>query len=376
MKKTLLVAALVGVAFTSCVKNEESVSVEKQQKVTFEPAAYKAGSRAEVAFPTTEKFGVFSYLKSDKHDHDIFMDNEQVGYFEGVNGANPYWTTTETAYYWPESAGSHVDFICYYPYNADKTNAAVPQISDTDRQKTMKYNGFVVDAENPVDLMYADKAVMQTHNTGNYHNFTGVPTLFHHALAKLNFKVKASKMQSADGQTKWSIVVKSIKLDGIRTTGSVTLTTEDAHTQMTTLPWTNTNITAERPYDVWTTVNSVTTSKEWAFNQTLTVVADDYQDKVNNIKAAEYYVMPQEFVDGGQTLTVVYEKTTTTPGGQVGTSEQEPVTIDFYDFTNDVKAWEMGKNITYTLQIDPEGNVIQFAPAVVDWVSVNGTIDL
>lgn len=375
MKKTLLVAALVGVAFTSCVKNEESVSIEKQQQVTFEPAAYKAGSRAEVAFPTTEKFGAFAYLSSSTYDHTLFMDNEQVGYFEGINGASSYWATTETTYYWPESVGSHLDFICYFPYNADKTHAAVPQILDSDGQQTMSYNGFVVDAENPVDLMYADKAMTQTHNTGNYNNFTGVPTLFHHALAKLNFKVKTSKLQSIDGQTKWSTVVKSIKLDGIRTTGSVTLKTVNDHSKMTLVAWTNTNITTERPYDVWTTVNTVTTSKTWTFDQTLTVTAEDYQDKVNNIKATEYYVMPQAFIDGAQTLTIVYEVTTTTPGGHTGTKEHT-TTIDFYDFTNDVKAWEMGKNITYTLQVDPEGNVIQFAPAVVDWVSIDGTIDI
>ena len=54
---------------------------------------------------------------------------------------------------------------------------------------------------------------------------------------------------------------------------------------------------------------------------------------------------------------------------------QEPVTKEFVEFPA-VPAWEMGKNITYTIDIDPAGDEIHFAPAVVDWENVDGVISI
>ena len=90
MKKLFFLAALVGVAFTSCVKNEEHQLPEKQQEITFEPAKYKPVSgRAEVAFPQQESFGAFAYYRTTavaSEDHSIFMDNVKVSY---VSAATP-----------------------------------------------------------------------------------------------------------------------------------------------------------------------------------------------------------------------------------------------------------------------------------------------
>lgn len=373
MKKIFLLAVLVGVAFTSCVKNDEHQLPDEKQQIAFEPAKYKpVAGRAEVAFPTTHTFGAFAFVKSATIDHDIFIDNEEVGY----NSTYNLWAPISTTYYWPESAGSHLDFISYAPYNADKTAAAVPQISDaSDQQQTMQYLNYTVDASNPIDLMYSDKAVHFTHNMGDYQGYTGVPTLFRHALAKLNFKVRATRMASNDGKTTWETKVKSITLKGIHTTGSLKLTTVNDHTQMNVTTWTNTNVTTESPYNVWTTSLATVATKEWTYEQVLTSTAEDYQDKSTLEKASNYFVMPQKFLDNVQGMTIIYDVTTTTPEGHVGTATKT-AEVDFYDYNGAVKAWEMGKSITYTIQIDPEGNVITFAPAIWDWETVDGVIDL
>ena len=77
MKKFFLLAALVGVAFTSCVKNEEHVTPDQPKPVTFEPAKYKPVSgRAEVAFPQQESFGTFAFYRTTavaSEDHSVFM---------------------------------------------------------------------------------------------------------------------------------------------------------------------------------------------------------------------------------------------------------------------------------------------------------------
>lgn len=379
MKKMLLMAALVGVAFTSCVKNEEAVSPKKQQQIVFEPAAYKAGSRSEatpaadegtVAFPTNQTFGTFAYYRttaSGSEAHSVFMDNVEVAY---VAAATPYWAPVKT-YYWPTSDGAHLDFISYYPYNTDKTSAAVPQILNEDNQQTMTYTGFQVVDATPIDLMYSDKAMQQTRNTSHY-NFVGVPTLFHHALAKLNFLVKATVLNnsaiSPDAVTNWEITIKKITLANIYDTGSVTLNTTNDHTQAGTVAWINS--TSASP-NVWANTSS-TTTKEWAVEQKLTTTAVAYGSGTTT-EAKNYFVLPQALVNDQQSITIDYSIKTTAPGSQSATTDYTK-TVHFVNYPS-VAAWEMGKNITYTIQIDPEGDVIHFAPAVVDWVDVNGTID-
>lgn len=371
MKKMFLLAALVGVAFTSCVKNEEHVTPDQPKPITFEPAKYKPVSgRAEVAFPQQESFGTFAFYRTTavaSEDHSVFMDNVKVSY---VAAENPYWAPNGHLYYWPESAGSHLDFISYFPYNEVKTAASVPQISMSDQQQTMVYRDFVVDQA--TDLMYSDKAMQQTRNTLNY-GFTGVPTLFRHALAKLNFKVKATMMDnSATAQpgnvTSWVVTLKKIQLDGIYSKGTLTLKTTNVHEQAGTVQWTN---ATTQGFNVWD-APATPISKEWAYNQVLTTTASEYTD--GTAPASNYFVLPQAFVAGGQSITIEYAITTTTPGGQVGTAEKTK-TVHFINYPA-VSAWELGKSITYTIQIDPEGDVIHFAPAIWDWETGDGVLDL
>lgn len=371
MKKLLLLAALVGVAFTSCVKNEEHGSADAKQQITFEPAKYKAsaGRANEVVFPQQETFGAFAYYRTTavaSEDHSTFMDNVKISY---VAAATPYWGSEEL-YYWPESQGTHLDFISYYPYNEDKTAAGVPQISMSDQQQTMQYVNYTV--TDNTDLMYSDKAMNQTRNTLHY-NFTGVPTLFRHALAKLNFKVKVTMMNNAatspDNVTNWTVAIKKITLNNIYNTGSVTLKTVNIHDGgATTVQWSNATTAA---HNVWNNT-SATITKEWAYDQVLTTTATIYGAGDN--LAENYFVLPQAFVEAGQSITVDYEVKTKAGSGHEGVAEKTK-TVHFINYPA-VAAWEMGKNITYTLQIDPEGDVIHFAPAIVDWETGDGVIDL
>ncbi|MBR0335445.1 MAG: fimbrillin family protein [Alistipes sp.] len=375
MKKFFLLAAVVGVALTSCVKNEGLATVADQNEITFEVAKFKASSRAEVeevAFPTDIPFGAYAYYENTENPgtHSLYIDNAEIVY--KVSNGNGYWAAKEHTYFWPTQG--HLDFICYAPYNVEKTSPAVPKISDTDVQQTLKYEGFKVDAANPVDLLYSDKAMQQTANTAHY-GFTGVPTLFHHALAKLNFKVKAFRINNADESpkavTSWTVVVKKITINGIYDEGNLTMKTANVHNQgATTVQWENT-ITAV-PFDVWSNTSSQT-SKVWECNQTLTTEARHYGAGTADV-AENYFVLPQAMSAGIQNITIEYSITTQAPEGQTGVKEYS-ATKNFSDFPA-VPAWEQGKNITYTIDIDPVGDEIHFAPAIVDWENVDGTISI
>lgn len=370
MKKFFLLAAVVGVALTSCVKNEGVAVTADQNQITFEVAKYKATSRAEVAYPTDLSFGAYAYYENTltPGTHSLYIDNAEIVY--KVADGRGYWAAKSETYYWPTQG--HLDFVSYSPYNEDATSPAVPKISDSDVQQTLKYEGFKVDAANPVDILYSDKAMQQTANTVNY-GFTGVPTLFHHALAKLNFLVRTFRLDNAnespDAVTKWTVTIKKITLAGIYDEGSLTMKTTNVHDSgATTVQWANT-ITVV-PYDVWSNTSSQTT-KEWNCEQVLTTTARTYGAGTADV-AQNYFILPQALATGIQQITVDYSIATLAPGGQTATVDYS-ATKNFSDFPA-VPAWEQGKNITYTIEIDPKGDEIHFAPAVVDWENVDGTI--
>ena len=374
MKKMMFLAAFVGVALTGCVKEDGAKVGDGRQEITFEVAKYKpTQARAEVAYPTDQSFGTYAYYENSQTPgvHSTYIDNAEIVY--KIADGNGYWAAKGKTYFWPTQG--HLDFISYAPYNADASNAAVPQISDSDVQQTLQYQEFKVDAANPVDLLYSDKAMQQTANTVNY-GFTGVPTLFHHALAKLNFLVKVfrldNKNESPDAVTKWEVTVHKITLNGIYDTGSVTMKTVNKHDAgATVVGWTNTITTV--PYNVWSNTSS-TVSKQWKVDQVLTTTARTY-GAGSAEPAQNYFILPQALAVGAQSITIEYSITTTAPGGQSATVLQEPVTKEFVEFPA-VPAWEMGKNITYTIDIDPAGDEIHFAPAVVDWENVDGVISI
>jgi hypothetical protein len=345
---------------------------QASQEITFEVAKYKPVNRAEVAFPTDIPFGTYAYYENTVTPgvHSMYIDNAEIVY--KVADGNGYWAAKGETYFWPTQG--HLDFISYAPFNEDATSPAVPKISDNDVQQTMKYESFKVDAANPVDILYSDKAMQQTANTVNY-GFTGVPTLFHHALAKMNILVKAFRLdnrnESPEAVTSWQVVIKKITLSNIYDEGTLSMKTDNVHDAgATTVQWENT-ITAV-PYDVWSNTSS-TTSKSWTCDQVLTTTARTYGAGTADA-AQNYFILPQALTTGVQQITIEYAITTNAPGGQTATVDHT-ATKNFSDFPA-VPAWEQGKNITYTIDIDPAGDEIHFAPAVVDWENVNGVVSI
>ncbi|MBQ8240524.1 MAG: fimbrillin family protein [Bacteroides sp.] len=384
MKKFLLWATVVGASFTSCVNDNEAVltSEDNPQPITFEVAKYKPSSRAEVPFHTDVNFGVYAFESMSTTGHTTFMDNEKVGYIASTTN---YWTTLDKQYFWP-TTGEHLDFICYAPYNSDANSPGVPKIDNTDQQKTMVFQNFVVDAANKIDLMYADKAVKYTANV-SYAGFSGVPTLFHHALAKLNIRVKVlytdNSAISPNHVTSWLTKINSVEIKDIFTTGTLTLKTAEDHSETNIFPWTRVRIIDD--YNVWNiNAERTVTSKKWEYTQTLSTTANIYGTG-NDDRPEDYFVLPQALyaeggsidlsVSSGQTITIKYQITTTEPDGTVIPGEEQTKTVYFKSYPS-VPAWEMGKNITYTIMIDPAGDVIHFAPQEEDWVDINGEISI
>lgn len=360
MKKFFLLAAMVGVALTGCMKNE--VYVPKcDTPISFEVANYVAQTRASGEFSTTETFGVNAWSRGAGASSSVQMMTDEPVSYDGTK-----WTTTAATYYWP--INGTVDFIAYYP-----TSVKPEIVYDYNGADTYTYENYEVETvADGVDLMYADKAIRFSANNAAGDNetalgydgaygFEGVPTLFRHALAKVNFKVQNGL--PTDGVYSYDIKVNSITLS-VYNKGKVTLTnngeTGNAKRGTWNLPTNN----------VWTPTSS---KVELTWTGTTATPSDgtavDYATRTQ-------YVLPQALNAGDQKIKVNYTVTQyqTISGTKTEISEQtyEPIV----DLRSDaLPRWEMNKNITYTISLSSIGTQILFAPAVEEWEPASGLVE-
>lgn len=352
MKKLFVMAALVGVALTGCMKNEVYVPT-CDTPISFEVANYEAQTRANGAFEY-DSFGVNAWSRDAAASESVLMmDGEIVEYVDDK------WTT-ETPYYWP--INGTVDFIAYYPANEEPDI-----IYDYAGGDTYTYSNYTVE---DVDLMYADKAIRFSANTaasdnktgfsiGSY-GFEGVPTLFHHALAKVNFKVKNANPYETDNPAiTYEIVVNNITLKTYNT-GSVTLKNTGTGTASRG-SWSV--VDPEDEGNVWAPkLDSNLETLTWA-NANL-VLADN---SVKDYATRTQYVLPQTLTDD-VTVSVTYTVTQKQNGTPISVKQYTPAAIKLN--TMGLESWEMNKNITYTISISAQSNQILFAPAVENWENV------
>lgn len=373
MKKLLLCATLVSVAFTSCVTNEELVPEQQSKEISFEVASYVPQTRASVAFGTGETFvaNAWAYDGSPVQ----IMKNEIVSYTDSK------WKTA-TTYYWP--IDGTVDFICYYPKTVE------PAITYSyDGNDVLTYANYTVGND---DVMYASKAIRFTANQnagdndtslgyGETYGFEGVPTLFHHALAKLNFKVQNGR--PTDGVYLWEVIVNSITVTGVYNQGKLTLNNNNATTPGVgewTLPdpcvWTP--LPEDDPATPGIIETPSTTILSWTGSLTLSDATATAYD------AKTVYVLPQTLKADQQTVTVNYDIVQYQEIDTDGDLGTDPVKtfVSQKNYTTtpiDLKSvalehWQMNKNITYTLSFNPTGEMILFAPAVEEWLPASGSI--
>lgn len=350
MKKYLFLAALVGVAFTSCVRNEE-FAPKTQKEISFEVANYVQSTRVG-AFDKTESFGAYVWHNDGST---LTLMN---GAAATVSYSDPNWVPTPTLY-WP-TTGS-VDCQAYYPTTLQPTMAA--------DGLTLTYPTYTVlnAAEDATavpahDVKYANRAHRYTDNE-IYEGFTGIPTLFNHALAKLNFKVALNDTEAL-ADVVWTAQVTKITVEGVYDTGKLVLTTtvptgDNKAQSLWTLP---------SPAAIWTKVGD-TKAAERNWVETVSLTETDHGVNAKTFDAGEtYYVLPQAIVNDGQKGTITYSLTQTVGGVSTTTNHTKP--FNFYG--KGLDNWEMNKNITYTLTIVPQTNKILFAPAVSDWATATG----
>ncbi|MCR5325429.1 MAG: fimbrillin family protein [Bacteroidales bacterium] len=382
MKKLLLIAAAAVAATVACTK--VNPTGDAQREINFEVA--NSLTKATGSVYSNGAFGTYAWFNNT----DDFMVNEKVDKVGSV------WKTVDHTFYWPKTGS--ISFISYSPFEGTSDTAGtVPAIT----KNSITYTGITAGS---TDLMYADRATCSsnvnevTDSDTADSGFSGVPTVFRHALAKLSFKIKANFITYTDPTTNtttsWEVKVTSAKIGGFKTTGDCALALnsdgkswDKPETQVANPAYdgSDPSIPQYLTYNVWKNLSGTTSEQELIDATTypsgviLTTTAQD-------LAAASGYVMPQILEAGAQQIKLtVHIKTTLSNGKEI--NEDFTPTIDIKDISS-LKAWQMNENIVYTINIKPVAYVsdydtpndviITFDPAVADWIPVdaNATIQL
>ncbi len=373
MKKYFIIAAAALVAMTGCSKIETAPEV--QREISFQ-VANNVRTKATGSVYENGAFGTYAWFNNT----DVFMVNEQVDKSGGV------WRTVDNTYYWPKTGS--ISFISYSPFNGtSNTESTVPVIT----KNSITYTDVTVGT---TDLMYADRATCSsnvdevTDSDTADSGFTGVPTVFNHALAKLSFKIKANFIEytdpTTDTKTTWEVTVKSAKIGGFKTKGSLALTLNDDG-KTWNKPVTNIGTDTDPVnVNIWTNASGATDEQEL-------IDATTYPDGVvltttaQDLAAASGFVLPQQLTADTQKITLDIHIKTNLPNGHSINEDFKP-TIDLKDISS-LQAWQMNQNIVYTINIkptakadgseghdnDPEDVIITFDPAVADWTAVEAS---
>ncbi|MBO4557280.1 MAG: hypothetical protein J5693_01570 [Bacteroidales bacterium] len=362
MKKFFVILATVAlVASAACTKVEKPATDEK---ISFNVANYTPATKANVSLvgeTTTFKSKAYLHAVGVTDVQNFFGENGET--ITANNTTNPSAWEPSHDYYWPKSKQSYINFVSWYDKNGTITEAT---------ETTLKWTNRTIATDD--NIMWADEAwrFNKNNNPATYHMNAvteGVPTLFHHALAKLCIKAKATKVQGGtreENKTAWVITLEDINISNTYNAGTLTLTNSDPSTGTTIAATTKAYTAAGTEKIGWTTSGT-------AAGISMDDTSELTTDLVNVLD--EQSVLPQTLSDDAK-LTFTLHIITKYNGTQYS-EEKIPVEVALNTLKGTatgataITAWEMNTKYTYNIIVDPETTVVKFDPAVVDWEVVS-----
>lgn len=217
--KKLFLFSVAALAFAACSNDEvvsENTTTNQQKEISFAPLNQKA-TRAAVqgtTFPTTNTMEVKAYQTQPT----------AIGYFDKTtfSKGETYWGGNK---YWPLSAAK----LNFFAVSGNGVTASHITITDLLASASVAYttaNSYSATTQSDIMYAFGRGAVTQS---GNGLTFPSkVDMEFKHALALINFQIKAG-----DDASK-AIKIKKIELNGARYTGSLAITNTNAATEADT----------------------------------------------------------------------------------------------------------------------------------------------
>lgn len=318
MKKFFALAALVSVALTGCVTNEQfedatpsevqfNAVARTQTKALFEGATFTKG---------TDTFQTWGFYSNDGFatNAEFALSNKTIEWVDASNA----WKVNGETYYWPLQG--QVGFFGLYPHDFAPTSVSY--------ENGIKIEDHDVVAHPTVDVMYA-------YNVGQKGS-SPLAMVFSHALSQVGATVATDKDYPGATLTITSIAFKNVDV-------------EATFTQKATPQWTNNTDaqTATMPLIAPGTA------------PTLSASPVNYGD--TNVVA-----IPQTLATGSGTnakLSIAY---TLTQNGKDISGVVEPTIIATTN--TEANTWESGKKYIYNITFKLEE--ITFNPSATDWVTV------
>ena len=400
MKKYFIISVAAIAAMAACSK-VESTDNTPGKKIAFEVANYASQTKAAEdlgsVLAETNNFSSKAWLHANGAATGAdFFGTSSNNYVETVtyNGSNAWEPALE--YFWPKGAGSYINFVSWFA-----TNSKAPStVSET----VMNWGTAAAPMTIATDdnFLFADEAWRYTDNaeTYKYDGVTkGVPTLFHHALAKIKFNLRLST-ETASSKSIWDVEVKTATLK-VGNNGYLALVNEDK-TTTGTQPWkvgtsystgvaaTSATIGWERPTTstletiVETSSTASDVTKEFAkplfenFQPKTAAAGSPFQTE-KQVLLDERTVMPQA-INGGVvtfglkfTIKIYHDNDSNgTKDGDAFSTEDITIedTTNLFTLVNAINDWKMNTKYIYNVTIDPVGRKILFDPAVAEWNTV------
>lgn len=429
MKKFLFFAGVVGLALTSCAKNELDLP-EVNNEITFQVANYAAVPQSK-SYSEMEEGAFLAYAwynngQTTEQTMDALLVTKQAG----------VWSPSRP-HYWPMTGT--MDFIGTFPKGYQRSEANYgnrPAVTEN----TITWTDHVFNdpkGTTDQDIRYTDKAVGYNQNNSAEKNaqvngitgygFKGVPMLFHHAAAKVSIVTRLGRdnyqayitsdnegANSSDalGRYHWQVEVKKVTLNNHYNKGSLALTLAQQEEGNPLVGWT-------LPEDKLWTVSADKSVVSAEFKNVtyldkkeenhlhsyygpltsgaigrLEVTKPEDEPAEADKEPVEYIVMPQALAPGQQTITVEYTlyqqydpSGDTVIEGDTDHIDQgsKTFTKTFDLYTEALPSWQMNKHITYVIEFWPGGHnpgkwpngddpnlledthAIYFAPVVENW---------
>lgn len=346
MNKHLFYIAAACVALASCVKNEVRVNAPDKE-ITFQTVSTKASA----AFENDKHFFSYAYFlekgKTWDADHakaEAYIDNALITYDTPAAGEG-FWAAKDT-YYWPKQGSltffAWTDNTIHHPTSNPAPSVTGATVTCAHDSGIKIENYSVMDNLNK-DILVAKIAKDKKSNetaTGTWKQ--GVPTVFRHALAKVEFQVNK---KIDDPKVKFR--VKKITLTKVSTRG--TFTQYQSNPNPENWGWNGWGL--KKDLIVFTGDKEVTATDDAGTFDKLTPSATDY-----------FIVLPQGLKDKTDPkLTIEYEIITSYTSTPV--TETVKDTKDLKDIYKD--DWKCNKN--YILRITLGLNEIYWDPSVEAW---------
>lgn len=355
MKKSLILFSLAALALVSCAKvTDQYVGAPESHEIAFQALSQPSTKAAiqSAVFPTSNTMEIAAYQSAPATASNYFTKMT-------FSKDGDVWTGGDSPKYWPLSPAT-LNFFAVS--GAGLTNTHITIADDLATASVAYTTANSYSATTQSDIMYAFNrgSVTQTGNTLSFNGALPVGMVFNHALALINFQIKAAD----DAST--AISIYKIELNGARYTGTLAITNTNAATVgdawSAQLDWTPGDVVdnvivpnignTESPVSLTTSyvpANTTTSSAEGNAWAALMVIPK--QQKAVSPESYGFTTFKIYYKFNNKDYTYVYA-----PGGYTGE-------------TPNLTVVEAGKKYTY--QISMQLHEITVAPSVTQWDEQN-----